>query len=49
MLAESGRNGLRELLCHGSLSPGATALSGERPQPNTSLSGSSQAADLKQS
>ena len=49
MLAESGRNGLRELLCHGSLSPGATAVSEERPQPNTSLSGSSQAADLKQS
>ena len=49
MLAESGRNGLRELLCQGSLSPGATALSGERPQPNTTLTTSSQAADLKQS
>ena len=49
MLGESGRNGLRELLCHGSLSPGPAAPSAEGPQLSATLTARSRDADLKQS
>ena len=53
MLGESGRNGLRELLCHGSLgrslSPGPVAPPAEGPQGSATLTARKRAADLKQS